>query len=302
MAADIRKARGFQETSLTPRTNSGEKGNSSARNDRPRDYRDDSRKRRCQGVVCVKIGRWRGDTAREKTKKSDTLDRLKTDKTVTCKPSVHCIGNSPSRWEMDARAISESNLRRARKYDVRSLHSDSTEEEPRGWNQLCGLITELSRSALHLKPREYVLERLNKPIRFATQQMCCLVQSYAQEFVRGADMTMVAMTSALKDLNAVETMSTHDIVVLPRTRELQSLLASSRALREQLTKAAHVKHLPNWQRADQQDEILLAPTKQRTEQGSRKRRRTFTPLPLDRLRRRRKREVGSCQEMTQDHF
>ena len=39
--ADIRKARGLQETSLTPTTSSGGRGSSRARDDTPRDHRDD---------------------------------------------------------------------------------------------------------------------------------------------------------------------------------------------------------------------------------------------------------------------
>ena len=51
---------------------------------------------------------------------------------------------------------------------------------------------------------------------------------------------MMAMTSALKDLDVVEMMSTLGYVVIARTRELHSLLASSRAPREQWNTAAHV--------------------------------------------------------------
>ena len=109
--ADIRKARGFQDMSLSPTTNAGGEGADVAGDDRPRDHRDDPRLRNSRFVACGNIGLVT-DSVCQKAKSTDTRVRRNGDQTATRKYPVHWSGTSTSQWEMDAGETSESDRRR----------------------------------------------------------------------------------------------------------------------------------------------------------------------------------------------
>ena len=115
--AEDSKVGSVAEASRTQReasaNSSGCKKAGAARDDRPRDHRDDPPKRKSWRAACGKISHWRGDSACEKTKSTDTPARLEGDKT-------------------DAR---DSDHRRCQNFIVCSRHRESTEDEMKAWRR-----------------------------------------------------------------------------------------------------------------------------------------------------------------------
>ena len=101
MTAGIKETRGCQETPSSSSTLEAKKA-CVARDEKPRDHRDDLRKRNSRHAACGKICHWCGRTACKKRRRPLTRQTDVKDKRATRNYPVLWIGTSTSRWDMDA--------------------------------------------------------------------------------------------------------------------------------------------------------------------------------------------------------